>query len=193
MPLPPFNSNGVLPPGDYVLTLDELRTSHLVTGEGHDSPTWDSQWRLQLVENLSVLAHHLWSVGIESIFVDGSFVEDKDHPRDIDGYFECDLKFHLSGRLERALNVQSPALIWTWSPTSRLSHPDSIKKELPMWHRYRVELYPHTIGQLSGIRDEFGVELQFPSAFRQVRRTFKRKGIVQLVPESNNLVHEELE
>jgi hypothetical protein len=28
-----------------------------------------------------------------------------------------------------------------------------------MWHQYRVELYPH-VGQLSGIRDRFGNELE---------------------------------
>ena len=53
-----------------------------------------------------------------------------------------------------------------------------------MWHRYRIELYPHTIGQLSGIRDQFGNDLQFPSAFRQTRGTFAPKGIVHIVQHS---------
>lgn len=185
--LPLFTSEGVLPSGDYALTLDELRVSHLVTGAGNPSPTWDSIWRLQLVDNLEVLVEQLWAVGIEHIFANGSFVENKDHPRDIDGYFECDLKFHLSGALERELNARDADEIWTWRLTSRQAHPDSVKRELPMWHRYRVELYPHTIGQLSGVRDQFGNDLQFPSAFRQTRRTFKPKGIVQIVRESQTL------
>lgn len=43
------------------------------------------------------------------------------------------------------------------------------KRQLPMWHHYRVELYPH-YGQGSGIRDPLGYELKFPSAFRLSRR-----------------------
>ena len=42
-----------------------------------------------------------------------------------------------------------------------------------MWHRCRVELYPH-VGQLSGIRDKYGNELEFPSAFRLSRRNGER-------------------
>jgi hypothetical protein len=50
-----------------------------------------------------------------------------------------------------------------------------------MWHQYRVELYPHFPGLLSGIVDQFGNELQFPSAFRQQRHSFRPKGIVEIV------------
>ena len=53
------------------------------------------------------------------------------------------------------------------------------KKQLPMWHQYRVELYPH-YGQLSGIRDKFGNELEFPSAFRLSRRDGKPRGIIKI-------------
>jgi len=48
-----------------------------------------------------------------------------------------------------------------------------------MWHVYRVELYPH-VGQLCGIRDRYGHELEFPSAFRQSRRDGTPKGIVKI-------------
>lgn len=86
MVLPHFSDEGLLPRGDYPLTLDELRGSRLVTGEGVDSATWDVEWRRRLVGGLEVLVGHLWQVGIDRIFVDGSFVEEKDHPNDIDGY-----------------------------------------------------------------------------------------------------------
>jgi len=181
MLLPPFTLQGVLPPGDYALTFDGLRASPLITGQRNGSPMWDSVWRGQLVDNLEVLVRQLWAVGIERVFIDGSFVENKDHPGDIDGYFECDLRFHLSGTLERKLKAHDD--IWTWKSSSRQPHPESIKRELPMWHKYRVELYPHTVGQLSGLKDRFGNDLQFPSAFRQTRR-FQPKGIVQLIKES---------
>src|SRR5215208_5106934 len=95
----------MLPPGDYELTLDELRASSLVTGIGVGSPTWNAQWRASLVENLAVLVQQLWTVGVHEIYADGSFVEDKDHPNDIDGYFICDLRRLASGDLQRELNL----------------------------------------------------------------------------------------
>ena len=49
-----------------------------------------------------------------------------------------------------------------------------------MWHVYRVELYPH-FGQLCGILDPYGNELEFPSAFRLSRRDGKPRGIIKLV------------
>jgi hypothetical protein len=54
------------------------------------------------------------------------------------------------------------------------------KKQLPMWHQYRVELYPH-FGQLSWIRDSFGNEFEFPSAFRLSRCDGRPKGIVKII------------
>jgi hypothetical protein len=39
--------------------------------------------------------------------------------------------------------------------------------------------HPH-VGQLSGIRDHFGNELEFPSAFRLSRRDGRPRGIVKL-------------
>lgn len=144
------------------------------------SPTWDSEWRGFLVARLEELVGQLWQVGTDRIFIDGSFVERKDHPNDIDGYFECELRHFVSGRLQRELNALDPAHIWTWDPTSRRPDPDSAKRQLPMWHRYRVELYPH-YGNLSGIRDQFGNDLPFPSAFRLSRREHRPKGIVQII------------
>jgi hypothetical protein len=179
--MPPFNSAGLLPPGDYLLTLDELRTSELVFGPpmSQRSPNWDAAWRERLVDNLAVLVRQLWAVGITEIFVDGSFVEDKDHPNDIDGYFNCDLRRLASGELQRELNGLDPFQIWTWDPATRQPYRGYPKRQLPMWHQYRVELYPH-YGQLCGIRDPQGPELEFPSAFRQSRRDGRPKGIIRI-------------
>ena len=180
MPLPPFAVDGLLPPGDYPLVLAELRESFLVTGAGVNSEHWDARWRGQLVDNVAILVRQLWQVGIDHIFVDGSFVEEKDHPNDIDGYFECDVRYLASGQLQRDLNAIDAYHIWTWDPRSRRPDPDSFKAQLPMWHQYHVELYPHFLGLLSGIRDAFGNELEFPSAFRLSRRAHQPKGIVQI-------------
>lgn len=181
MKLPGFSSDGLLPPGDYEMTLSQLRASMLVSGPGPSAPNWDRVWRAMLVDNLGVLASQLWQVGIGSIYVNGSFVEDKDRPGDIDGYFECDVREIATGELQRKLNLLDPHKVWTWDPHSRLPYRGSPKKQLPMWHIYRVELYPHYRGGLTGIRDRFGNELEFPSAFRISRRDNKAKGIVKLL------------
>lgn len=182
--IPPFEPDGLLPPGDYELSFAELRSSVLVVGAGGPgaSPAWDCIWRAKLVGNLEVLTKQLWQVGITEIFADGSFAEDKDHPNDIDGYFVCELDRLKGGELARELNLLDPDKIWTWDPASRRPHRGYPKRQLPMWHKYRVELYPHVpgLGIGSGIRDKHGHELEFPSAFRQSRRDGTPRGIVKI-------------
>ncbi len=183
--VPVFTQDGLLPPGDYELTFAELRESLLVIGPGTSYPNWDTEWRGALVDNLEVLAKQLWQVGITEIFIDGSFVEDKEHPNDIDGYFVCDLMELASGRLQSKLNLLDPHKVWTWDPATRRPFRGYPKKQLPMWHAYRVELYPH-FGQVSGIRDKYGNELEFPSAFRLSRRDGQPRGIVKIRKESGH-------
>ena len=173
----------MLPACEYALTLNELRQSHLVMEQGNPSPTWDTVWRGQLVNNLEILANQLWQAGVSEIFVDGSFVEDKDHPGDIDGYFVVDRDQLVGRRLERELNRLAPDPIWTWEWSKRRTPPGGGKPQLPMWLKYRVELFPHFAGLPSGITDEFGNALTFPAAFRKSRQ-FQPKGIVQLVRET---------
>jgi hypothetical protein len=177
--MPPFTADGLLPPGDYVLSPEQLRASCLVVGPVDAAPGWDRSWRAKLVDNLAILVRQLWEVGIGEVFVNGSFVEDKEHPNDIDGYFVCELRPLASGELQRELNLLDPHKVWTWDPASRRPYRGYPKLQLPMWHTYRVELYPH-VGQLSGILDRYGHELEFPSAFRQSRRDGKPKGIVKI-------------
>ena len=182
-----FSSEGLLPPGEFAGTLDELRSSLLVLGPPDFPPQyWDEAWRLRLVVNLGVLARQLWSVGTGPIFIDGSFVESKGHPNDIDGYFECDLAELASGLLEESLNRLDEYKIWTWDPAARSPYRGYPKRQLPMWHRYRIELYPH-YGQGTGVRDDFGHEFEFPSLFRQHRETGRPKGIVVLLPTKEEL------
>jgi hypothetical protein len=178
--LPAFDPQGLLPAGDYELTFEELRHSRLVAGAGDADGNWDAEWRMTLVDNLEVMTRQLWQVGIRDVFADGSFVEEKDHPNDIDGYFVCALAELASGDLARKLNLLDPYKIWTWDPRSRQAYRGYPKKQLPMWHRYRVELYPHVAGFFSGIRDPQGHELEFPSAFRQSRRDGRPRGIIKL-------------
>ncbi|MGV8122863.1 MAG: hypothetical protein AB2L14_24140 [Candidatus Xenobiia bacterium LiM19] len=172
-----FNDDGLLPPGEYLLTIAELRRSILVKGPRQNQEIWDREWRKSLVDNLQILAGHLRSVGITELFIDGSFVENKGHPNDIDGYFITDL---MSFR-----TIQSELLLidecWTWDSSLRRPYRGHPEKQLPMWHKYGVELYPH-FGQFSGIRDEFGNDQQFPAAFRKTRGAPPlQKGIVKII------------
>jgi hypothetical protein len=179
--IPSFQADGLLPPGDYEASFTELRQSILVVGSGHAiSSNWDGVWRSHLVDNLEILVKQLWSAGITEIFADGSFAEDKDHPNDIDGYFVCDLHPIASGDLVRQLNLLDSYKVWTWDPASRRPYQGHAKKQLPMWHQYRVELYPHIVGLSSGIVDKHGNEMEFPSAFRQSRINGALRGIVKI-------------
>ena len=177
MQIPPFTADGLLPPGDYPATFPELRASHLVLGAVGMGKSWDGAWRKLLVDNAEMLVGELWKIGVTEIFLDGTFVEAKDHPNDIDGYFEVDFNEYVSGAVERNLNLLNPHKIWTWDPRSRTPDINSLKKQLPMWHQYRVELYPHYLGNLCGIQDQYGNELQFRPLFgNSVPRT-NRKGL----------------
>jgi hypothetical protein len=62
--LPGFNLDGLLPPGDYEMTLDDLKMSALVEGPGEGYPNWDSEWRLRLAENLETMVGQLREVGV---------------------------------------------------------------------------------------------------------------------------------
>lgn len=174
-----FNEHGLLPPGDYPMSFSDLRQSILVNGPNDGNP-WDKPWRMHLVDQLEILSTQLWCVGVNDIFIDGSFVEYKAHPNDIDGYFICDIMKFVTGEMERDLNALDPHKVWTWDNKSRRPYRNYTKRQLPMWHHYRVELYPE-YDQSSGIVDEFGNPQKFPAAFRKTRDTFMPKGIVKLI------------
>ena len=182
--IPAFTSDGLLPPGDYEVSFEELRRSVLVQGPDDDGEFsfQDSDWRRELVDNLEILTRQLWQVGVREIFINGSFVEDKGRPNDIDGYFVCEPgSLHEDG-LQKKLNALDPYKIWTWDRDSRTPYRKYPKSQLPMWHRYRVELYPHVPGRSigsSGILGRDGHLLDFPAAFRQTHAG-KPKGIVKI-------------
>jgi hypothetical protein len=181
-----FNSEDVLDPGTYDMTFSDLKSSLLVRGDGSSS-NWDSAWRGKLVDNLEILTEQLWSVGFKEIFINGSFVENKDRPNDIDGYFDTKILEITSTEMKRyekqifQLNTIAPFKVWNWDPNFRVFDPRTGKAQLPMWIKYRIELYPHMEGMFSGIKDKLGNNMMFPSAFRQSRRNFIPKGIVRII------------
>lgn len=182
--IPAFDERGLLPPGDHEVTFEELRQSVLIEGPaGRGGSDWDAAWRFHLAERAEVLCGQLWQAGITEIYLDGSFVEDKPHPNDIDGYFVCDFRDFVTRKLERRLNDLDPHGIWTWDPAARRPYRGYTKLQLPMWHVYRVELYPHHgDGPRTGIRSPDGYERLFPAAFRHRRDTDESRGIVKVVP-----------
>ena len=175
--IPEFDRRGLLPPGDYAATFEQLRKSVLVHGTA-DHPV-DAGWRGHLVDQAEKVVRQLWALGISEVYLDGSFVESKEHPNDIDGYFHVDVRRLASGDFERQLNALDPHKVWTWDHAARRQYHNYSKKQLPMWHQYRVELYPHYPG-LVAMSDRHGNPLQFPAAFRLQRDTDQPKGIVRL-------------
>tara|TARA_B100001245_G_scaffold232877_1_gene215780 strand:- start:400 stop:948 length:549 start_codon:yes stop_codon:yes gene_type:complete len=172
-----FTKEGYLPPGDYEMTAEDIESSILVVHPQRD--TWDEEWRRQLLENLMCLVRELWQVGITEIYIDGSFVEEKDHPNDIDGYFEVEAKYFYTKSLERDLNKLNPDKIWTWARSVKT--PGLGKRVLPMWEKYRVELFPDFAGSRTGLQDRHGRDIGFPEAFRRCRKGRVKKGIIKLV------------
>jgi hypothetical protein len=182
MPLS-FDAHGMLH-GDHELTIDQLRESLLVRGPTPRPTHWDETWRLKLVDNLEILVKQLWTIGLREIFIGGSFAEDRDHPNDIDGYFVCRDKWFrefVSGQLEKRLNLLDRYRVWTWDKQP-WPKDDRGERQIPMWHQYRVALYPLTLPAMPcGIPGPKGAEQSFDRAFRRSRRGWKPRGMIQIV------------
>ncbi len=72
-----FNSKGLLPPGIHVVTLEQLETNF----------TW-SNHRKKLFKKFKGAYKNLTRANVKKIWIDGSYVESKEHPNDIDGCWE---------------------------------------------------------------------------------------------------------
>ena len=171
-----FNVLGALSE-DHEVTLNEIRRSLLVRGPEPLTLSWDRRWRATLVDNLEILVRELWAAGLSTIYIDGSFVQDKDHPGDIDGCFECDFNDWNSGSLEKRLNQLAAKKVWGWgADATRLVLGTS---RLLMWATYRVELHPYFPEFPTGIimDDEF---VPFPDAYHRFRGRPETKGLLKL-------------
>lgn len=173
MELPQFTNDGVLPPGDHELTLEELETSFLVHGPCDELryPNWERSWRLKLVQNLIAAVKDLWKVGITEIYVAGSFVEDVKHPSDIDCYFECERHQIEGGELEAKLT----AINRDWKGLSQQNC--GRMKGLRAVHIVPEYGTPY--------RFDGGPELMLPTEYRQSRRRgMIPRGIIKIVSHS---------
>lgn len=183
MPLPPFDERGLLPPGDYEMTLEQLKRSMLVRGPLLAPDDWDQTWRTQLVDNLAIFVRQLWQEGVARIFVDGSFVTEKGHPRDIDAYFEVDAAAWPD--MQRRLDRLEPQGMWIKANFRQKSPHQRAGERTPMWTSYKVDLYPD-FGQPAAtiLVGSKPVPLVFPAFFRMTR-SGEPKGIVRVIQSTN--------
>ena len=72
--IPPFDDNGNLPPGIYQVQLHDIEERF----------TWTDK-RQKLFQGLIQAAKNLESAGVLLLYIDGSFITNKDEPNDIDG------------------------------------------------------------------------------------------------------------
>ncbi len=135
-----WDASGALPPGDHAVTLDALAASCLVTGGETPPAGWDRDKRSRLVANLRQLVAHLHQVGIDRIYLDGSFCTDKPSPGDIDGWFVTDFP-SWRGPDGQARRLQQIDPTWTYADTDRLANSQG-KLKWPQWFRYGIELFP---------------------------------------------------
>ena len=77
--LPEFTEEGLLPPGIYETDFEELR----------EKMGW-SRRRLALLEGLESALELMATSGVTRVYLDGSFVTDKNRPNDIDGCYDLE-------------------------------------------------------------------------------------------------------
>jgi hypothetical protein len=95
--IPDFR-DGRLPPGVHGATLEELR----------DKLGW-GQRRKNLINGLEMALRLMGNCGIERVYLDGSFVTDKDRPGDIDGCYD----------VPPDANLGAMYPIWSLTPANR--------------------------------------------------------------------------
>ena len=78
MSIPPLQSNGELPPGEHFTTLNEIEAVYGCTNDR----------RKLLIRGLREAALNFSEAGVQRLWVNGSFVTDKEEPNDIDGCWE---------------------------------------------------------------------------------------------------------
>ncbi len=171
--LPHVTAQGLLPPGDYPLTLQQLSQSMLVVGPHPVPPGWDRPGRLRLVNNLTVLVSQLRQIGITETYIAGSFVQDKPDPDDIDGYYVVDPFAYATTQQPQLMRINP--LLPLVPVQATWEYIASKGKTRPLLCRdYRVELF----WELSTVPP--GSPGSLSSFFRRTRDD-KPKGIVRII------------
>lgn len=187
-----FTDYGYLPPGDHEMTFHQLENSVLIVGEPWMSG-WDEEWRMELLTNLKTLVQPLWELGIEDIWIDGSFCSTKPDPRDIDGFYSLPLPdevMEIQDDLQRRRTIIAYYSILADRLNQYFNEPiwDLWEKVIPdeygimqtlMWHRYRVDLFPSAWGIYAGSLYPGGRLYKFDEFFRKDRFGIE-KGLIKL-------------
>lgn len=95
--IPDFR-DGRLPPGVHNATLKEIR----------DKLGW-GQRRKNLIDGLELAFGLMRNCGIKRVYIDGSFVTDKNRPEDIDGCYD----------VPQGANLGAMYPIWPWTRPNR--------------------------------------------------------------------------
>ena len=85
MSIPLFNENGELPDGEYVVSLDEIETKFGCSNEQ----------RRRLMQGLRAATANFRKANVRKLWIDGSFITDKENPNDIDGVWETNEEIYL--------------------------------------------------------------------------------------------------
>ncbi len=169
-------------PQDFDVTFADIRNSLLIHGPAVKPLNWNSKWRLELLGNLEIVVRQLWGNGIETVYVDGSFVTGIGHPRDIDACFECDFTEWSSGALAEKLNQAAPKKVWTWDDSARRTVAGFTSMKLPMWCSYRVDIHPYFPDRPNiGMMMDDGSLVTVLDGFRRMRNMEAPKGILKLI------------
>ncbi len=77
MAIPALQENGELPPGEHQASLDEIELIYALNDR-----------RKLLMRGLRDATNNFELSGVKRIWIDGSFITDKEEPNDIDGCWE---------------------------------------------------------------------------------------------------------
>ena len=137
--IPQFDADGLLPPGIHWATWDEVVSVFGIT-----------PWRRQLLGGLEMAIESLRRAGFRTVYIDGSFVTDKEVPNDFDACWE---------EAGVAPELLDPVLL-------RFDGSRAAQKA-----RYLGELFPASIGATAD-------GMSFREFFQTDMETGRAKGIV---------------
>lgn len=146
MPIPDFDDQtGYLPAGDHCASLDDVERRYCWTYR-----------RREIFASLKRIVEQLEANGVETIWLDGSFVTDKDRPGDVD-----------------VIYVPPPGSnIAAWGLLSPSRRKDLKKLErVDLWPFPSPQPVPRKPGQYQTIKDYFSTDLDDnPKGFIQLSK-----------------------
>lgn len=170
-----FQNNGLLSPGDHPISIKDLREFLFIGPK--NAHAWDSKWRLKLFTEFEKSYKQLLSVGINQIYIDGSFATDKARPNDLDAYFIVPRSLWRNSA-ENQLRELDPDF-WNFD----LINDGTGKVAYPMAINHNIELFPvyleHT-PEYADCDELIDPKIYF---FRTDKHSHQEKGIIKIIVE----------